>query len=436
MRTAVYLLGLAALVPIILYRPWVGIAAWTFLGIINPQAFVWGWAEQVPYALIVGGTTLLGLLLTKERRSIPVNAQTVVLGLLAAWFTVTTFVAWAPVSAWEQWNKVFKILLMTFVAMILIHGEYRIRTLVVAVAAAMGLLGVKGGIFTILSGGEHRVLGPGGFLKGNTEIGLALAMTLPLMVALAVQQQKRWARWGVWAAFWLSSLATVFTYSRGALLGLAAVLFALFLGFKRKALIVMMLIPALVLFLPLVPEKLFDRAATIESYQQDRSAMGRIQAWGVAWNVATSRFTGGGFNLDRIEPAQWLSYASPSTLELNNYKTLAAHSIYFQVLGDHGFIGLILFLTLLLCTWRALGEIQQEAKKDLRRLWIGQYAWALRIALIAYGVSGAFLSLAYFDLFYTVVALSVVMQREVREISVAPATSGATMRPARFEGSA
>jgi probable O-glycosylation ligase (exosortase A-associated) len=418
MRFAVYLLGLAILVPMILIRPWIGIPAWNFLGLVNPQTMVWSGAD-LPFALLVGGATLVGMLFTKHRSSIPAYPQTVLLALLVVWFTITTVFAWAPDSAWAQWDKVLKILLMTFAAIILIHGEYRIRTLLVTLALALGLLGVKGGLFTIATGGHHMVQGPGGFLRGNTPLGLALAMTLPLIATFAMEQRRVWLRWGIWGAFWLSVVATVFTYSRGALLGLGAVLFVMFLGLKRKLMIVLLLLPALIVAVGFVPDRLVNRAATIKTYEQDRSAMGRIQAWGVAWNVAKSRVVGGGFNLEYIDPAKWLSFADHE--DLNDYKTIAAHSIYFQMLGDHGFVGLALFLGLIVTTWRGFSAVEQATRGKEGAEWMARHSWALRTGLIAYCVSGAFLSLAYFDLFYTYVALSIILRRESRNTLALPA---------------
>src|SRR5262250_1178892 len=102
MRDVVYLASFAVLIPLILYRPWFGILAWSVLGLINPQVFTWH-MQDFQFAMWVGGATLLGLLYTRDRRSIPLTSQTLLLGLLAVWFTVTTLQAWLPDQAWDQW---------------------------------------------------------------------------------------------------------------------------------------------------------------------------------------------------------------------------------------------------------------------------------------------------------------------------------------------
>ena len=75
-------------------------------------------------------------------------------------------------------------------------------------------------------------------MNGNTDLGLGMAMALPLIYAVAAEQPSGWRRWAGWGTFWLTVIATIFTYSRGAWFGLAAVMALLFFYSKRKLLIV------------------------------------------------------------------------------------------------------------------------------------------------------------------------------------------------------
>ena len=78
---------------------------------------------------------------------------------------------------------------------------------------------------------------------------------------------------------------------------------------------------------------------TIATYDQDSSAMGRINAWWMAWNLASSQFVCGGYEI--YNPTIFSMYAP------NPFDVHAAHSIYFQILGEQGFIGLFLYLSLI-----------------------------------------------------------------------------------------
>jgi len=234
---------------------------------------------------------------------------------------------------------------------------------------------------------------------------------MPLLLAYAREQKRLALRNALWAAFWLSAIAAVFTYSRGALLGVGAVMFLLFFGVKRKALVLALVIPAVIVALPFVPDALINRAGTIENYQADSSAMGRIQAWGVAFNIAAANPLGAGFGLDFAPLSTWLSYANFLLPELSP-RVISAHSVYFQMLGEHGFIGLFLFVSLLISTLLCFGRVAKAARASDELRWMSDWAVAMRIGLVGYMVSGAFLSLAYLDLLYTWTAIAVIMQRE------------------------
>lgn len=86
-----------------------------------------------------------------------------------------------------------------------------------------------------------------------------------------------------------------------------------------------------------MPQEWVARQQTTVSYEKDRSSLQRIQAWGVAFNVAKDRpFLGAGMRFYNGDTERWLSYAN----FIGNWKrkAKAAHSIYFQTMGEHGFI--------------------------------------------------------------------------------------------------
>lgn len=426
-----------ALIPICLLRPWIGMLVWYWFGLMNPHRLTWGFARGMPWAELIGGAILLGLLLTNDRRSVPRSPEVVLMLLFLSFCVFTTFVAWAPAYAWPELDKVAKIILMTIVATMLIWGRERIYALLLVIALSVGFYGVKGGIFTILTGGAHRVQGPeNSFLGGNTFLGLALVMVFPLLIALSRIEDRRWLKRVLLVSAWMCVLSAVFTYSRGALLGLAVVMPLLFLKTKHKFLLVVALIPIIIFGKDLLPNKLVNRAETIETYQEDNSAMQRIRAWNVAWHIALDRpFTGAGFEFEYSpDEERWFSYMDPKYLQYGP-KTHAAHSIYFQVMGQHGFIGFTLFILILVVGVSRLRKLSVRAKSNPEARWISETAGALYIGLLGYMVSGAFLSLAYFDLMYIYIALGAILMREYRalESEAQAKSSELTERSARAE---
>jgi hypothetical protein len=98
----------------------------------------------------------------------------------------------------------------------------------------------------------------------------------------------------------------------------------------------------------------------------------------------------------------------------------AAHSIYFQVLGQHGFVALGLFLALLACTMLSYSEIYKKTRGSAEWEWMGDYARALQTGMIGFLISGSFLNLAYFDLVYLYIGLVPIMKRELFTPALAP----------------
>lgn len=370
-------------------------------------------AQNMPVAMSVGLITIVGFVFTKDKKKPPLTRELILLILLFIHFTITTVFSWVPDEAWVHWEKVFKILLITFISMFLIYGEKRVNWLLYVAIGSLAFYGIKGGIFSILSGGSFKIWGPpGSFIEGNNEIGLALIMALPFMFAFVQKANVKWLKNMLIVSAGLIAISIIFTYSRGAFLGLSVIGLFMFLSSKRKVMLVAILVPTLLVGVSFLPDKWFGRTETIQTYDKDDSAMQRIQAWGVALNIALENpITGGGFQLYHVPDSIWLSYAN--FLGDWNNRARASHSIYFQVLGQHGFVGLFLFLFLLVGTIFKARWLIRTCREKEELKWIEGYARALQVSLIGYAVSGTFLSLAYFDLFYLYVALSVILTREV-----------------------
>ena len=391
--------------PLILKRPWVGILMWCWLSYMNPHRLAWGFAYSFPFAMMVALTTLAGMLFGKEAKKLPWERETKILLVLIGWMIFTTFFALVPNEAWEGLNKVLKIQLMTLVTLVLINSQVRVHAMVWAIALSLVFFGIKGGIFTIAHGGAYRVQGPtGSFIGGNNELALALVMTIPLMRYLHLNTAKRWLRWGLGGAIVLTTFAAIGSQSRGALLALSFMGGIFWLKSRNKLATALIVCVAIVGILSIMPPEYYARMSTIRTYDQDASALGRINAWWFAFNLSKARpIVGGGFEVFR----PWLFdiYAP----DPDNYHDV--HSIYFEMLGEHGYVGLVLFLSLGICSWLAAGNVRKKATQDPQQKWLADLMSMTQASLAGFAVGGAFLGLAYFDLFYHLVALVIIGKR-------------------------
>jgi probable O-glycosylation ligase (exosortase A-associated) len=402
--TIVFLTILGSLPYTVLY-PWIGVLTFSWISYMNPHKYAWGIVRTFPVALIVAVITIAGMYVTKDRAKLPKDLALRLIVCLWVLFVITTLFAINQADAWAQLNKVSKILLMTFVTIKLINNPFKLRILLLVIAFSVGLVGLKGAIWAITSGGVNRVYGPdGSFLADNNDLALALNMTLPLMLYLSKDEPRPWLRSGLKICFVGSIIAVIFTYSRGGFLALVLVGFMLLIKARYKALAMITLFVGVIALAFIVPQKWTDRMDTIkQSEDQDASAHGRVNAWRAAINIASHRpLTGGGFQVfvpwifERYAPEPW------------NYHDV--HSNYFEMLGEHGFIGLGLYMMLLFYSLITASTLKWRIRREPKLLWAQHFPDMLQVAILAYMLGGIFLGRAYFDLYYHLVASIVILK--------------------------
>jgi probable O-glycosylation ligase (exosortase A-associated) len=401
MRDIVITLIVLASLPFAFKRPYIGVLMWVWISVMNPHRLSWGFAYDFPFAAIVAGVTLAGLVFTKDSKNLPMTPVVKTLLAFCVWMVLTTAFAIYPEASAPMLSRVLKIMLMTFVTIMLIKDKRQLHWLIWTLAGSLGYYGIKGGLFTAMSGGSFRVWGPeGSFIEGNNEVALAFVTLIPLFYYLFLTNTNRWLRYGFAASILLCALAAIGSYSRGAMLGIAAMALFLWLKSPKKMLLGLIMAIAIPAGVAFMPEQWSDRMNTVKEYKDDESAMGRINAWQMAFNLASDRPLGGGFEI--YEPHTFARYA-PNPADLH-----AAHSLYFQALGEHGFVGLGLYLLLGLLVWREGTRIIRQTARRPELKWAGTLAMMLQVCMIGFGTGGAFLSLLYFDVPYYMMAMMVI----------------------------
>jgi probable O-glycosylation ligase (exosortase A-associated) len=321
-----------------------------------------------------------------------------------------------------MWLTFLKTVLMATLIPMLFHRKEDIRLLLWVIVLSIAYFGTKGGLWVLLTGGGERVFGPpGSYIQDNNALAAALITMIPLMRYLLTTSPSRNVRWGMVAATLLCIVSVVGSYSRGALLGAIAMLAFLWLKGKRKLPILVVGLLSIPPILMAMPDKWFARMDTLGAYQEDGSASARLNSWRTMLNIANDRpLVGGGFVVD--EPTVYQRY-SPEP----DVKAHVAHSIYFQALGEHGYVGLFLYLLLFFHYWRKAGWIIRSTAENAELAWARDLAAMLQVTFVGFAVSGAFLSLVNFDVPYYLIMLLVAMHAVVeRELKLArPALAGA-----------
>lgn len=409
MRDILLTFIVVCLVPIIIRRPEFGAYSWAWISMMNPHQLTYGFAQSIPFAMIIAILTIGTLILNSRRKPLPINIGVVLLICLILWMTVTSFFSINdPQLVWDRWLFVVKIHAMLFVTMMLLRDRQQIDRLIWVIVISVGFYGVKGGIWTLATGGGMRVWGPRGMLEDNNGLAVGLVIIFPLMYYLYTTSRIRWIRIGLIASMLFTAFSILGSQSRGALLALLAMALALGLKSKRPIGFTLVMATLVGLAIGFMPESWFQRMDTIQNYTEETSAMSRLYIWQTLWNVAVARpLVGAGFAADN---AMIFSIYAPAgqIFDIFQERIWVAHSIYFQALGEHGFPGLILFVLLWAWIWRAAGRIAKQAEQmNELRDWVPMLMRACQVSVLGFCTGGAFLSLMNLDLPYYLLALVV-----------------------------
>lgn len=393
-----------AIIPFVFKRPVVGCLAYCLFSLMNPHRLTYGFAQSFPFAMYLFVLTLIAVVVTKDKKKLPMSPAVVMIMIFLAWMTLATVFAQVPKAAWSDWDRFSKIILMIIITIMTVRTKKDVQALAFVVAFSLGFWGVKSGIFVIASGGGEGLFGPRkSFITDNNTLALALVTVTPLLVYLVTQVHTKWLKRGALAIAALTALGAIGSYSRGALLG--AAMMGLFLWFKsthkmKTGLAFLIVVPLIVLAMP---EQWMGRMNSIQTYEEDNSATGRINSWYFAVRIANEFLLGGGPNV--FAPHMFMLYAPQPD------RYYDAHSIYFQILGEQGYIGLAIFLIMFAVAWRTGSRVIRFCldKPDLG--WALMLARMCHVSIIGYMTAGAFLTLAYYDLIYYVFAILITLDK-------------------------
>jgi probable O-glycosylation ligase (exosortase A-associated) len=360
----------------------------------------------------------------QDRGALIMDKSMVLLLLFIAHAVTSAIIAWSSNPLVPFRLEVFlKGMALALAAPFFLTSRERIHVALIVIVAGLGIHGVLDGAKVIASGGGHNVRGiPGASLGDNNLLALGMVMLLPLWLYLAKYSVYRWVKWGYLGGFALCILAVLGSNSRGGFLALSILGLWYWVTSPRKlvsAIFVAIVAAGVVHF---APDRWFDRIATIKEAGDDQSFMGRVAAWKVSVNLANDHpLFGGGFDASQVA-AIWEQYKhTPNFIDIEVPASIAfkaAHSNYFQLMGDLGYVGLFLFLTLLasayITRWQIHGLVKRTSGSNA---WASDLSTAITLSLVAYMAGGAGVSLAYFELVYLqIVMLSIIRHMLLRQV--------------------
>lgn len=416
MRSLALLSLFLAYLPPIFLQPYCGILLWTWFSIMNPHRLVWGIGSALPYAMIIAMATLTAWFVSREPKVPPANAIFFALVGLMVTISISTLLALAPDAAADRWSIVFKTLLMAVLSMAMLTTKVRIHAYIWVMALSIGYYGVKGGAFSVMTGGAYRVYGPASsYISDNNHLALALVMAIPLMHFLQLQTRALWVRLGLIAMIVFSMIAVIGSYSRGSFLGLVIMGALIWWRSRTKFGLTIILVGVTILVFVAAPQEWFDRIYSITEYQEDGSAQGRITIWRAGLQiVAQHPIFGGGFKATYFQSI--VDQYAPGTV------ARAVHNSHLELLIENGVVGFFFHLVLIGATWIYGQRVRRMTYRRPDMVWSRDLAAMLQTSLAGYVAGGTFLTLGYYDGWYNIAiamaALYALVGRQIKQEAV------------------
>jgi putative inorganic carbon (hco3(-)) transporter len=429
---AVFLAVFSAL-PVALVFPFAGVLLWAWIAFMNPHREAFGVAFDFPFNFYIAIATLGAWVISQEPKRLPAQALPVLIIAFAILFSITTYFAFDYEMSYERFDKHIRTFVLLLIVMSLAFSRLRIQAFLWVIALSIGYFAVKGGGFILATGAVGaRIYGPSGsMIADNNDLSLAIVMSIPILHYLRVTSANPVIKAACLFVMVMSVVAVIGTNSRGGFIGLAAVSLG-FIMFARPKFGAMLVPVAIAVGVwNYAPSSWFERIGTIKSYETDESAANRFAAWQTSTNLALDRpFIGGGFSAIESEKVDFRYNKTDwraSEAAQEKSRNRAAHSIFFQVLGDHGFLGLAIWLSMIGAGVFNILRVMTASRGHPELVWAKLLARALLISLMGYIAAGAFLSMAYYDVFLCMLALTVPLREIVsRAAQLTPASDDAT----------
>jgi len=407
-RDVALLAILAGLSLLALRRAWLGAVGLALLGAMHPQSYASGWMAAFPAYKVLFAVTCISLSFEcwRARRwpKLFPDWRLGVLALLYADFALTTWFAVLPDTARQRFIEVAALVPPLLLTLWLIDTREKLHYVVVATAAGIALVALKGGYWALMTGFSDRVYGPPeSQIGGNNEFAVALAMTIPLLVLWRRQSADRALRWVLAGAIVLCYVAALTSWSRGGLVTLSAMSAVLVWNSRHKPLAAGLLALGVALAVVNLPEQWQARMQSIPEYGQDESFQGRQEAWrqGLAY-LREHPWTGSGFEGWRAVNASFGTAAE--------YSARDWHSSYVEAAVEHGVPGFVLWCALLAGTLCSL-VLMCRRGKAVGDPWQVDHGAMLAASLVAFAAGGLTLGITYWELYFQLIAYAYIAIR-------------------------
>lgn len=433
MRDLAFIAFLVALVALGLKRPFLLVLGYIYVDIVAPQRLSYLLLNTVPVSLIMVALAVLGWALFDDKRDVRIVPRQVLMVLLLIYCGVTTLYADLPVDALTKWDWAWKALAFGIFLPLTLTTRLRVESVALFMTLSAASIIIVGGIKTLVSGGGYgelnlMVSNNSGLYEGSIISAVAIAI-IPLILWLARYGSIYPRDWRVrlvaGALVFACLLIPVGTQARTGIICIVVLGVLMLRSTQRRAVYIAGVALALLIAIPLLPSGFTERMDTIKGYRADNSASTRIAVWAWTWDYVQEHPFGGGFDAyrqNRIRVVMTDSAADKSAPMVEYDQSRAYHSSYFEMLGEQGFPGLVLWLLIHVGGLVRMEMVRIRNKAAAEREWIAGLATALQQAHIVYLVGSLFVGIAFQPFIYMLVGLQIGLDTYARRLMKQSAT--------------
>lgn len=347
-----------ALLALGLRRPFVWVLAYLYIDILTPQRISWGLLASLPISLIAFLLAFGGWLMIDPKTDSRFTLRQGLIALLLVYCGLTTLTADYADSAVEKWAWVWKALFFAIFLPLTLRTRLRIEAAALTIVLTVGAIVICGGIKTLAGGGGYGTLrlfvaDNAGIYEGSTLSTISIAI-VPLIWWLArfgtIFPRGRLVTMFAAALTFAALLIPIGTQTRTGLLCIALLGVLSLRAVKRRFLYLAMGGVLALAAIPFLPESYTKRMSTIENHQSDQSASTRVAVWMWTLDYVQDHPFGGGFdayrgNRLRVPTSKAVGSHNNVTIQTEYHEEVgrAYHSAYFEMLGEQGYPGFLLW---------------------------------------------------------------------------------------------
>jgi putative inorganic carbon (HCO3(-)) transporter len=393
-----------------------------WVDIVRPQHLAYSIINDMPLSFIAAVLTLT-LFVLKDRKYLPkFGALLLLLVLFTVWVTFTTYLSAFPIQAWAKWDWASKVLIFAVVMPYIFRSRVQIEAFILTFVFGACTIVCPAGLKTLLGGGGYQslsIMGTGNSgLSESSTLAVVCVMMIPLVVFIlrhSVLFPKNLLTRGLFIGIiFMAFAAVVGTGARTGIIAVVVMCILSMLQSKKKLwwLAGIAVVAVVLLSLDLSSTQWGSRMSTIETYNSDSSALGRIRVWEWTIEYVAGHPMGGGFNSflhNRIG-----AVASDGTvmyLPEGQIGGKAFHSIYFELLGEQGFFGFALYFAIIAIMVFKLLKLKKAWRNHEGMGWLSDLANAMLTAVMVFLAGGAFVGIAYQPFIFYVISLTVAIDQ-------------------------